>query len=148
MLWCHNTLEMGKARAYFLFLPICEFSARYREEPHEAGDRCRSLLPYFPIWILSQNSLHAEALPAHISRPQSTAFAHGRMRLPRAPSQRLNSSVFTLCSMMRKLRTKFLCSFSSEEQKTPIWMCFLFWGQDVVFTTQSLSRHEYPDGNA
>lgn len=44
MLRCHNTFEMEKAKACFLFSSHPEFSVRYREEQHQAGDRCSFLL--------------------------------------------------------------------------------------------------------
>lgn len=74
MVRCHNTFEMEKAKVCFLFLPICEFSVRYREEPqHQAGDQCSSLLPYFPIFHpVPKHSLHAKAPQALVHRPQNT----------------------------------------------------------------------------
>lgn len=111
MLRCHNTFEMEKAKACFLFSSHPEFSVRYREEHHQAGDRC-SFFAYFPIVSPArQHSLHAKPPQAAIHRPRNTAFVHGQMRFLAAPSWCLNSSVFTLCSVIKKPKTRFLCSF-------------------------------------
>ena len=123
---CHNTFEMGKAKVSFLLLPLCEFSAKYREEPqHQVKDGRNSLLPYFPVSSpILKNSLHVKAFQAftgpgiqrlHVDEWGSTA----------AQSQCLNSSVSTLehCKESKNTIPMF---FLIGKQQTPIWVCSMF----------------------
>lgn len=84
MLRCYNTFELGKAKACFLLLPLCEFSARYREEAErQARDGCSPLLRNFPEFRPApKHSPHAQAPRALIHGPRDTALAPGRGRGP------------------------------------------------------------------
>lgn len=147
MLKCYNTFEMGKAKACFLFLPHCEFSVRYREEPeHQVKDGCSSLLQYFPEFSPApKHSPHAKALRALIHRPRNTAFAHGRVRVHSS-----SESVFEFQCIhsiaLKGIHEQNSYVLSTQEAEDSYLYVFHVWSWGAVVTAQNLSHHQYPGG--
>lgn len=111
MVTCHNTFQMGKAKACFLFLPLCEFSVRQREESeHQVKEGC--LCPYTPVFSPVPNMGGMQKF-LRLVLVRGLGIQHLQMD---EGGSRVSARipVYSFCSIMRKLRSKFLCSFQQE----------------------------------
>lgn len=127
MLKCHNPCEMEKAKACFLFLPLWEFNARYREEPqHKIKDGCSSSLPISWSFVLLQSTACMQkALQALVHRPWDTAFARGQMRFHSSSESVLEIQCIH-SAVLWESQEQNSYVLSIRRQNTPIWMHSMF----------------------